>query len=190
MRAFKFIFIGFLFVTSCKSNKEIIQQTDEPKIMSDKDVEKNSNNSNLKEMEKDDPIEGRSKVNKENTEYPKVPAITATIGDTKGVSSPIKIDTVFIEGNTMFIKVGYTGGCGEHIFSVVGNQSIAKSLPPIRNIKLFHKIENDNCEKYITRKIEVKIEQLAYQKTEGSEIYLSLEGYPHKILYTYSENNK
>lgn len=120
-----------------------------------------------------------------NSSIPKDPEMIATIGEFPKSSDPIKIDTVQITGNKMIISVSYSGGCGNHSFQLIGSSQIAKSMPPIRNIKLFHTSENDNCKKLITRNLHFDISALAYKKENGSEIYLTIDGMKEKIKYTF-----
>jgi len=109
----------------------------------------------------------------------------ATIGEFPASIDPIKIDSVQIVGNKMLISVSYAGGCGNHNFKLIGSQQIAKSMPAIRAVKLFHTIDNDNCKKMITRVLHFDISELAYKKENGSEIYLALDGYKEKLKYTF-----
>lgn len=120
-----------------------------------------------------------------DTSIPKDPELMATIGEFPKTSDPIKIDSVQIKGNKMIVSVSYTGGCGNHIFNLIGSSQIAKSMPPIRTVKLFHTSENDNCKKMITRNLHFDISELAYKKEAGSEIYLAVEGVNEKIKYTF-----
>ncbi len=120
-----------------------------------------------------------------STTIPKDPEMIATIGEFPASSDPIKIDTVQIIGNKMLISVSYAGGCGNHNFNLIGSQQIAKSMPAIRVVKLFHSIDNDNCKKMITRVLHFDISALAYKKESGSEIYLALDGYKEKLKYTF-----
>jgi hypothetical protein len=116
---------------------------------------------------------------------PKDPEMVATIGEFPSTSDPIKIDSVEIKGNKMLIRVSYSGGCGNHSFKLIGSQQIAKSMPAIRAVKLFHTIDNDNCKKMITRVLHFDITELSYKKESGSEIYLALDGYKEKLKYTF-----
>lgn len=112
--------------------------------------------------------------------------VKATTGQFAKASDPItSIDTVFIEGNTMYIDLTYGGGCKDHEFQLIGSLAIAKSYPPIRGIQLVHKANEDNCRALVRKRLEVNIEEIAYQQEEGSEIYLSLEGWKERIKYTY-----
>lgn len=113
--------------------------------------------------------------------------VKATTGAFAKHSDPIiSIDTVEVEGNTLFIHVSYGGGCATHEFEVIGSLAIAKSYPPIRSLQLVHKANGDRCKAIVRSVIEVDLEEVAYQKTDGSEIYYTLEGWDQRIYHKYA----
>lgn len=126
---------------------------------------------------------------KENETYPTtmdIIKVKATTGQFAKDSDPIiSIDTVEVRGNIMYIDVSYGGGCEEHQFEVIGSLAVAKSLPPIRAIQLVHHSNGDKCRAIKKVKLEVYIEELAYQQEEGSEIYYTLEGWKDRIYHKY-----
>ena len=101
------------------------------------------------------------------------------------ISDPITIDAVEIRMNIMYIDVTYSGGCEKHDFRVIGSSMIAKSMPPIRSVKLVHKANGDTCREIKKVKLEVYIDDLAYQKEAGSEIFLNVAHWKERLLYTY-----
>jgi len=112
--------------------------------------------------------------------------LKATTGKVPVSTSPVTITSARIEGNTMIIGVSYPGGCGEHDFSLIGSESIAKSLPPIRSVNLVHTTETpDNCKAMIMKTLEFDISDLAYKQEKGSEIILTLDGWDGKLGYIY-----
>ena len=112
--------------------------------------------------------------------------IKATIGKFAKESDPIiSINSVEIVGNTLVLDVSYGGGCKEHQFEVIGSEMIAKSMPPIRAIQLVHHANGDNCRAIVRNRLEINIEDLAYQQKKGDEIYLTIEGWEERILYTF-----
>ena len=122
-------------------------------------------------------------TNSQNGEQPV--KITAEIGDMETESAAIDITDARIIGNTLYLDVAYSGGCKEHDFKLIGSPMIAKSLPPIRSIKLIHINNDDNCRAYLMRKIEVDLRELAYQQEKGSVIYLMFDGWTERLTYTY-----
>ena len=93
-----------------------------------------------------------------------------------------------IEGNTLFLKIGYSGGCEKHNFKVIGNPMISKSLPPIRNIELVHLNSGDTCREYIEQQLIIDISDLAYEKENGSKIKLQFSGMEEMLMFTYTSD--
>lgn len=127
-------------------------------------------------------------INKEGTEgnYQKPQKLIAKIGDlNEGVSEGIMISEVVVDGNNMELQISYNG-CQRPVFDLVGSPMIAKSLPPIRSIRLVHDGQNGDCDELITERLVFDIRALAYQDQDGSEIYLQLDGWKEKIKYTYT----
>jgi len=100
-------------------------------------------------------------------------------------SDELSINSVIISGNILIINVTYSGGCNEHSFDMVGSQMVAKSLPPIRQIKLIHKNNGDLCKSLVTKTIIVDIREMADIQESGSEIILNLQGYQGRISYVF-----
>ena len=91
-----------------------------------------------------------------------------------------------IEGNTLHLKVGYSGGCSKHGFQVIGSPMISKSLPPIRSVELVHLNNGDTCREYIEQQLIIDLSDLAYEKEFGSKIKLQFSGIEEMILYTFT----
>ena len=122
-----------------------------------------------------------------NKEYPDM-NVKAEIGDTKIESSSVQILKSSIDGNLLTLKIGYSGGCAEHSFEFIGSEMIAKSLPPIRNVRLIHYANGETCRIYIERKLVIDLRELAYEKKSGSQIKLNISGQKdQQILYTYQD---
>jgi len=102
-------------------------------------------------------------------------------------SDPIKILDAKIIKNQLILSVSYSGGCEKHNFKITGDSSISKSLPPIRSVELFHFANGDACKKLIIEELLIDLSELAYKQEEGSEIYLSLNGWDQKISYVFKK---
>lgn len=100
-------------------------------------------------------------------------------------SDAIKVEDVKINGDKLEIKVSYGGGCENHSFELIGSPNISKSLPPIRSIQLIHRANKDVCKALIIKELTFDISAFAYKKESGSTIYLQLDGWDQKLLYTY-----
>jgi hypothetical protein len=102
-------------------------------------------------------------------------------------SDAIKILDAKISKNQLLLNVSYSGGCEKHSFKIIGDLLLSKSLPPIRSVKLIHYGNNDACKKLIIENLVIDISDLAYKKEDGSEIYLSLNGWDQKIPYVFKK---
>ena len=91
------------------------------------------------------------------------------------------ISDIQLNKNILTIKVSYSGGCKEHEFSLLGSSILTKSLPPKRNILLFHKNNNDNCRELITENLMFDISEFSY--ADGKEIQLMLKNWEKPISY-------
>jgi hypothetical protein len=101
----------------------------------------------------------------------------------------LKIKTVSVKGNYLEIEFSYRGGCEEHNFEFIGSTKIAKSMPPIRSVQLaHHSIKPDLCKKMIVKNLKIDVSDLAYKRENGSEIFLSLQGWDEKVKYIFEAN--
>jgi hypothetical protein len=111
--------------------------------------------------------------------------LTATLGKINAPSDPVTIKSVRMEGNKLFLAIQYSGGCEIHSFQCIGSPVIAKSLPPIRSVQLVHTANGDACKKLIEQTLEIDISALAYKQEAESKIFLNLEGWAERIIYTF-----
>jgi hypothetical protein len=130
------------------------------------------------------------KKKKEQTETTlKAIIIDSSTDSTKkeNISDAIKILDAKISKNQLLLNVSYSGGCEKHSFKIIGDLLLSKSLPPIRSVKLIHYGNNDACKKLIIENLVIDISDLAYKKEDGSEIYLSLDGWGERITYVFNK---
>ena len=102
-------------------------------------------------------------------------------------SDAFKILDAKISKNQLLLNVSYSGGCEKHSFKIIGDLLLSKSLPPIRSVKLIHYGNNDACKKLIIANLVIDISDLAYKNEDGSEIYLSLDGWGERITYVFKK---
>ena len=160
----KNIFIlSLLIFASCKTAKNISSNKDETKI------EQSDTEGGIVER-KHEPIEIKAEIGRIEREQ----------------TSSVQIIKSRIEGNTLYLKIGYSGGCAKHDFNVIGNPMISKSLPPIRSVELVHLNNGDTCREYIEQQLIIDISELAYRKDNGSKIKLQFSGIEEMMIYTYS----
>ena len=123
----------------------------------------------------------------ENTLKAKIIDSSSDTTKKESVSDDFKILDVKIIGNYLHLNISYSGGCEKHSFKIIGDLLLSKSLPPIRSVKLIHHGNNDACKKLIKENLVIDISDLAYKKEDGSEIYLSLDGWGERITYVFNK---
>ena len=126
----------------------------------------------------------------EQTENTLIAIIIDPTSDTtkkESTSDAFKILDAKIIGNYLHLNISYSGGCEKHSFKINGDLQLSKSLPPIRSVKLIHYGNNDACKKLIIENLVIDISDLAYKKEDGSEIYLSLDGWGERITYVFNK---
>ena len=126
----------------------------------------------------------------EQTENTLIAIIIDSTSDTtkkERTSDAFKILDAKISKNQLLLNVSYSGGCEKHSFKIIGDLLLSKSLPPIRSVKLIHYGNNDACKKLIIENLVIDISDLAYKKEDGSEIYLSLDGWGERITYVFNK---
>ncbi len=160
----KIIFIlAILVFASCKTIKNTSLKNDEAKI------EQSNTEGGIVER-KHEPIEIKAEIGRIEREQ----------------TTGVQIIKSRIEGNTLHLKVGYSGGCSKHGFQVIGSPMISKSLPPIRNVELVHLNNGDTCREYIEQQLIIDLSDLAYEKEFGSKIKLQFSGIEEMIIYTFT----
>ncbi|NBW71668.1 MAG: hypothetical protein EBR24_02665 [Flavobacteriia bacterium] len=102
-------------------------------------------------------------------------------------SDAFKILDAKIIGNYLHLNISYSGGCEKHSFKINGDLQLSKSLPPIRSVNLIHYGNNDACKKLIIENLVIDIRDLAYKNEDGSEIFLSINGWNEKIHYVFKK---
>ena len=160
----KIIFIlSILVFASCKTAKNTSAKNDETKI------EQSKTEGGIVER-KHEPIQIKAEIGRIEREQ----------------TTSVQIIKSRIEGNTLYLKVGYSGGCTKHGFKVIGNPMISKSLPPIRSVELVHLNNGDTCREYIEQQLIIDVSELAYEKETGSKIKLQFSGIEEMIMYTFT----
>tara|TARA_B100000524_G_scaffold262303_1_gene142993 strand:- start:6560 stop:7054 length:495 start_codon:yes stop_codon:yes gene_type:complete len=161
----KIIFILSLLVfASCKTAKNTSSENNQTKL------EQSNNEGGIVERKRE-PIQIKAEVGR-------IELREQTTG--------VQIIKSRVEGNTLYLKIGYSGGCTKHDFKVIGNPMISKSLPPIRRVELVHLNNEDTCREYIEQQLIIDVSNLAYQQETGSKIKLQFSGIEEMIMYTFT----
>ena len=94
-----------------------------------------------------------------------------------------KFDTVYIQGDTLYASVIYSGGCGKHNFSLESNGPLLKSLPPKQPLMIVHRSDDDPCRALIIENIKFDIS--SYRGTPSGTTVLLLENWNQHLSYSY-----
>jgi hypothetical protein len=114
-----------------------------------------------------------------------VMAQNAIIGEPSKDNPTTEISNAEVDGNMLKLTVSYSGGCEEQVFDLVGNEMVMKSFPPKRAVTLVRDSKGDACREYITKELLFDLTELSYQKKNGSEIILLLQGFDKEIRYVF-----
>jgi len=100
-------------------------------------------------------------------------------------SEAFNITDVRREGNTLFVKINFMGGCGVHNFKAIGHIATMKSMPAKRSFMIAHEVPREECQELVNKTLEIDISELAESQTPGSEINLILKGWEEEINYIF-----
>jgi hypothetical protein len=89
-------------------------------------------------------------------------------------SSPVTVDSMRVQDQTLILNVSYSGGCEEHSFDLYFNGMYAKSLPVQANLQLYHQGNGDACRKLEMKELKFDISEM--KPPGGNSIVLKLAG--------------
>ena len=92
-------------------------------------------------------------------------------------------DTAFVVGDSLHAVVTYSGGCGNHEFTLESNGPMLKSLPPKQPLRIVHRSDGDPCRANIKEEFKFGIE--GYRGTPNGTTFLMLENWNTNISYSY-----
>jgi hypothetical protein len=97
----------------------------------------------------------------------------AIIGDLPTSSDPFKLLSVEFDRNYIIFEISYIGGCGLHDFKLFGSPELSKSSPPIRQLKIYHNKNGDQCKSIVTEKFKFAISILSVNySSDEIKLYL------------------
>ena len=70
------------------------------------------------------------------------------------------INSVEIRGDSVFVTVGYSGGCNPHNFKIVWGETFTETYPPQADILIIHDAAGDKCEALVTETLAFRIPEL------------------------------
>jgi hypothetical protein len=80
---------------------------------------------------------------------------------------PVFLHEVFVDGNCLYIKLSYSGGCEEHTLDLARMHPWTASSSTIPTFEIRHNANNDMCEAYFTKELRFDLTSLKMEgKTE------------------------
>lgn len=100
---------------------------------------------------------------------------------------PYSVNSVNISGNRLTLSVSYSGGCKNHVFTLVIAKSFLESDPVQLPAVLSHNANGDRCEAYPTESLDfdLSLVKTRYQQFYGSgpgKVVLRIKGVSEKAL--------
>ena len=82
-----------------------------------------------------------------------------------------------IEGSILVLNISFNGGCEIHDFELIGSEVLLKSNPPVREVKLIHNANNDDCRELVKKELKFDVSKFKSEKA----VMLKIEGWIPKI---------
>ncbi len=93
---------------------------------------------------------------------------------------PFRMDSVLVDGDTLRLKVSYSGGCREHTFNLWKLPPNAL-VPPTPELLLDHNANEDMCEAWLTRWLAFSLKPI---RVNGkNEVTFLMRGSPEMSAY-------
>ncbi|MDZ4701109.1 MAG: hypothetical protein SH809_15475 [Rhodothermales bacterium] len=89
---------------------------------------------------------------------------------------PYATDTTFVRGDSLIVKVGYSGGCQNHFFRIVSEVSPIASPLPAYDLMLIHDANGDSCEAYIQEERSFDLVPLRTSASGIMRLFLTVYG--------------
>lgn len=90
---------------------------------------------------------------------------------------------IWVEGDTLYIGITYSGGCEDHNFSLHTTGRYTKTKPPGLKLYFRHQDRDDPCRMVVNRTIKFNIKKLRYEASEA--VMLSFYNMKDEVEYAY-----
>ncbi|MCH7497462.1 MAG: hypothetical protein IH971_06400 [Candidatus Marinimicrobia bacterium] len=100
------------------------------------------------------------------------------------VIDAFEVDSVSVSGDTLVVRVRYSGGCKEHDFFVVGSQDWVPLAPPLMDVVVIHDGHLDACEAYLWRYLLIGLTSIREQRGSGV-VLIAVQSAPDTVLYSF-----
>jgi len=91
-----------------------------------------------------------------------------------------RMDTVFVDGDTLRLKISYSGGCKDHTFTL-WKLPLNALVPPPVELMLEHDAHGDTCEAWLTRWLAFSLRPIRINGKH--EVTFLLRGSPEMSAY-------
>lgn len=100
------------------------------------------------------------------------------------VIDAFQVDSVSVSGDTLVVRVRYSGGCKEHDFFVVGSQDWVQLAPPLMYVVVIHDGHLDPCEAWVTQTLRIGLTSIREQRGSGV-VLIAVQHTPDTVLYSF-----
>ena len=100
-------------------------------------------------------------------------------------SDPFDIDSAAVVGDTMLVRVAYSGGCAEHDFFLVGTWSSKEIGSLAVDAFILHNGHGDACEAFIREWRHFLLTPIKELMPGGKRVIIFLQDAPDSVLYQY-----
>ncbi len=92
------------------------------------------------------------------------------------ISDAFLIDSAYIVGDWLTLRVNYSGGCNQHSFAAYWSNAWNYSEPPQTHILITHNANQDYCEAWITQELSINLSWLMNGNIENPMILIIQNG--------------
>lgn len=96
---------------------------------------------------------------------------------------PIDLFDARIEGDSLLVDVGHSGGCAEHGYALWTTQASTKSLPPQHAVRLTHDANGDLCEAYLRQTLKFTLGPIRQLHQGQESVIVVLDGFDGRLEY-------
>ena len=92
-------------------------------------------------------------------------------------SDPFTLDSIIVQGDKVEVTVSYPGGCTQHSFEIIWNETVTNSNPPGIDLAVIHDANGDSCEAYITEVLTFNLDDLIDSTLAEAVSVSAISGY-------------
>ena len=132
-------------------------------------------------------VEGRcADLNKPRPAPPQGEVLPMTVVESfaeVAAGDPIDIFDAWIEGDTLKVDIGHSGGCAEHGYALWTTRASTRSLPPQHSVLLTHDANGDMCEAYLRRTLDFSLNPIRRLHQGQESVVVVLAEFDGRLEY-------